>query len=122
MKHLLLFIFSSTVYLHTSAQQKETIEQYCFVRLQIQTFSNDIFLEVDDGKRPLPGPFFNKRLAEADSAGNPLKFKSSADALNHMGKKGWKLVEVMPRSSEISITTYLFKKEVEPEMPMAKTE
>lgn len=121
MKHLLLFIFS-TVYLHTSAQQKETIEQYCFVRLQIQPFSNEVLLEVDDGKRTFPSTFFSKKFVEADSAGNPLKFKSAADALNHMGKKGWKLAEVLPRSSEISITTYLFKKDVELEIPLAKTE
>ncbi|NCU02835.1 MAG: hypothetical protein GXC73_02515 [Chitinophagaceae bacterium] len=120
MKHLLLILFCSTVYVHTTAQQKETIEQYCFVRLQSPTLSTDIYLEVDEGKRTPTTIFFNKRFAEADSAGNAIKFKSAADALNHMGKKGWKLVEVIPRNSEVSVTTYLFKRELQPEVAIAK--
>ena len=119
MKHLLLILFCSTFYLHTTAQQKETIEQYCFVRLQSPMLSLEIYLEVDDGTRTTT-TFFNKRFAEADSAGNPLKFKSAADALNHMGKKGWKLVEVIPRNSEAPFTTYLFKRELQPEIALAK--
>lgn len=115
MKHLLLFFLSSTIYCHVAAQQKETIQQFCFLRLQYQVFSKDILIEIDDGTKYDTQLGFNKRLQELDSAGNAMKFKSPADALNYMGKKGWKLAEVLPRSSEIPSTTYLFKREVKKE-------
>lgn len=112
MKHLLLFLVCSPVYFHAAAQQKETMQQFCFVRLQHQLFSKNIFLEIDDGTKHDTQVGYGRQLLELDSAGNPFKFKSPADALNYMGKKGWKLAEVLPPNSEIPTTTYLFKREI----------
>jgi hypothetical protein len=112
MKHLLLFFLSGTICFHVIAQEKETIQQFCFVRLQYQMFSKVVLIEIEDGTKYDTQSGYNKRLQELDSAGNPMKFKSPADALNYMGKKGWKLAEVLPRSSEITTTTYLFKREI----------
>jgi hypothetical protein len=115
MKHLLLFLVCSPFYFHVTAQNKETVQQFCFVRLQYQLFSKNIMLEIDDGTKYDAQSGYSKQLLELDGAGNPLKFKSPADALNYMGKKGWKLAEVLPRTSEITTTTYLFKREIKKE-------
>ena len=112
MKHFLLFVVCFSCYLHVAAQQKETKQQFCFVRLQLQLFSKNILLEIDDGTKNHQHLGYSKQLLELDSAGNPLKFISPADALNYMGKKGWKLAEVLLRNSEISTTTYLFTREL----------
>jgi hypothetical protein len=112
MKHLLLFFLSNTFYFYVTAQEKETIQQFCFVRLQNHVFSKSILLEIDYGIKYDTRAGYSKQLLELDSAGNPLKFKSPADALNYMGKKGWKIAEVLPRTSEITTTTYLFKREI----------
>lgn len=112
MKHFLLFLLCCPFYFHVAAQQKETKQQFCFVKLQPQLFSKNILLEVDDGTKYDQHLGYSKQLLELDSAGNPLKFKSPADALNYMGKKGWKLAEVLPRNSEIPTTTYLFTREL----------
>ena len=109
MKKLLLLSF--LVPLLASAQTDTTVaEQYCSVNVYPRALSNRVTIEVDYGEAR--SVWKNNRLK--DEGGNVVKFNSYIDAMNYMGKQGWKLVNSMLITTGTTNTgyySYVFRKE-----------
>lgn len=82
---ILLFFFV----FNAAAQQVQTIEQYCMVKVFWNAFAGEASIAVDDGTK--------------------------ADALNYMGKQGWKMMHVVSSNTDNTEYMYLFKREVKRE-------
>ncbi len=113
MKHLsittLLFFMTAFV----MAQQSNTIEQYCSMKIYYSIITDGTTITIDEGKDDDVMHRLSKRLR--DSSNNLIRFKSPVDALNYMGKQGWKLVHTVSNSTDNSDYLYLFKREVKKE-------
>jgi hypothetical protein len=72
-------------------------EQYCLLRISSMTFSNKISIDVDFGqeRRPLQ----DNRMKDEETK-KLKRFNSEADALNYMGRLGWKMVNAFPLIAE----------------------
>jgi len=97
------------IVIHLNAQQKETIEQYCAMKTYWGGFLTEATIEIDYGQEGFTG--FRNRLKDTIT-GKIIKFKSPVEALNYMGKQGWKLVNTVSNSTDNSSYIYIFKKEM----------
>jgi hypothetical protein len=113
MKHLFIttLLFFMTAFV--MAQQTNTIEQYCSMKIYYSIIADGATITIDEGKDDEIMHRLGKRLR--DSSNNLLRFKSPVDALNYMGKQGWKLVHTVSNSTDNSDYLYLFKREVKKE-------
>lgn len=114
MKHILtLLLISSTFTLQ--AQQDPMVEQYCEVLATGRFLSNKVTIDIDYGEeRRL---WKDHRLKNDE--GKLKKFNSVVDAINYLGKDGWKLVNAFPISSGNGLVYhYVFKKE----FPLSETQ
>src|ERR1700712_4678923 len=102
---LLCLIFS----LHGFSQDSTKVEQYCEVTASGKLFSSKVTIDVDYGEERS----FWKDHRLKDDEGKLKKFNSVIDALNYLGKMGWKLVNAFPvnNGGSSSIYHYVFKKE-----------
>jgi hypothetical protein len=102
---LLLLLFTLTTY----AQDTTKVEQYCEVVATGRVLSSKITIDINYGEeRSL---WKDNRLK--DEEGKVKKFNSIIDALNYLGKLGWKLVNAFPiyNDNGPKIYHYVFKKE-----------
>ncbi|QNA44429.1 hypothetical protein [Lacibacter sediminis] len=99
--------------LFVMAQQTNTIEQYCTVKIYYSIITEGTTITIDEGNDDDVMHRLGKRLR--DSSNNLIRFKSAVDALNYMGKQGWKLVHAVSNSTDNSDYLYLFKREVKKE-------
>ncbi|HEV7781051.1 MAG TPA: hypothetical protein VGO58_07275 [Chitinophagaceae bacterium] len=101
---LLLIAFNSF------SQDTEKLEQYCKLVVTGRMLSSKVVISVDYGEeRSL---WKDNRLKNDD--GKLVKFNSEIDALNYLGKQGWKLVNAYPvatTSNSVPIYHYVFRKE-----------
>ena len=91
------------------AQQDTTsVEQYCEVVATGRLLSNKVTIDIDYGEQR--SMWKDHRLKSED--GKLKKFNSVIDAINYLGKEGWKLVNAFPVSSVNGpmIYHYVFKK------------
>lgn len=95
--------------LHGFAQDTTKVEQYCEVTASGKFLSNKVTVDVDYGEERS----FWKDHRLKDEEGKLKKFNSVIDALNYLGKMGWKLVNAYPvyNGSSANIYHYVFKKE-----------
>jgi len=95
--------------LHVFAQDSTKVEQYCEVTASGKLFSTKVTIDVDYGEERS----FWKDHRLKDDDGKLKKFNSVIDALNYLGKMGWKLVNAYPvyNGSSSNIYHYVFKKE-----------
>jgi hypothetical protein len=100
-----VFIFVSINVQAQSVVKK--IEQYCQLTANT-TLSKKITMSVDFGNTTI-GTFTDARIK--NDSGKVVKFNTIIDALNYMGKNGWKLVFVYPTDKNNNTIYYLFKKE-----------
>lgn len=112
MKHILLALILLKTTQFSFAQEKQTIEEYCRIKIY-SVLGSEATITIDDGNGGDSFLSFGKRLR--DSSNNVLKFKSHVDALNYMGKRGWKLIHAVSNSTDNSEYIYLFKREVKKE-------
>jgi hypothetical protein len=108
-KAILIFCFFVTF---KSYAQKDTgrVEQYCEVVATGRFLSNKVTIDIDYGEER--SIWKDNRIK--DDNGKLKKFNSVIDAINYLGKSGWKLVNAFPVSSGSnngSIYHYVFKKE-----------
>jgi hypothetical protein len=91
------------------AQDTALIEQYCDVVVSEAPIGSKVTIEIDYGE---PRNIFKDNRIKTGE-GKPKKFNTVVDALNHMGKSGWKFIQAMPVRVTASSTEYhfLFKKE-----------
>jgi hypothetical protein len=95
--------------LHGFSQDSTKVEQYCEVTASGKLFSTKVTIDVDYGDERS----FWKDHRLKDDDGKLKKFNSVIDALNYLGKAGWKLVNAYPvyNGSSSNIYHYVFKKE-----------
>src|SRR5690606_20351625 len=96
----------------TYAQQDTTlVEQYCQVIATSRLLSNKVTIVIDYGEER--SIWKDNRIKQED--GKARKFNTVIDALNFLGKAGWKLVNAFPASSgnEPMLYHYVFKKTFE---------
>lgn len=84
------------------------VEQYCEVVASQRILSNKVTIDIDYGEAR--GLFQTNKVK--DDSGKSKKFNTVIDALNFLGKDGWKLVNAFPISNgtESTIYHYVFKK------------
>ena len=110
MKHF-LGIFSLLLIVHFSfAQDSATIEQYCAIKVFWNVFAGEASIAIDDGTKEEAMTIFSQRFR--DSSNRVIKFKSRVDALNYIGKQGWKMVHVVSNNTDNTEHLYLFKRDV----------
>jgi hypothetical protein len=100
---LLLFTFSSF------SQDSLKVEQYCKLVATPRLLSNKVTISIDYGEeRSL---WKDTRLKNEE--GKLVKFNTEIDAINYLGKQGWKLVNAYPITTTNSTPTYhyVFRKE-----------
>ena len=111
MKHstfLLMTCLFATTAIH--AQSDSTIvEQYCEVVATARLLSNKVTVNIDYGEERSIWKDYRLR----DDEGKLKKFNSVIDAINYLGKEGWKLVNAFPVTvgNSPSVYHYVFKKE-----------
>lgn len=102
--------FASLLFMsmHSFAQDTTKVEQYCEVIANGRLFSNKVTIDVDYGEER--SIWKDHRLK--DEEGRLKKFNTTIDALNYLGKMGWKLVNAYPVNVNGGSTSYhyVFKK------------
>lgn len=109
MKNLIL-LFLFFIAFKSNAQQDTTkVEQYCEVVATGRLLSNKVTIDIDYGEER--SIWKDNRLREEN--GKLKKFNSVIDAINYLGKNGWKLVNAFPVSTSNGpmVYHYVFKKE-----------
>lgn len=108
MKTILVSVFLSLA-LTGYSQDTSKVEQYCEVIATGRLLSNKVTIDIDYGEERS----FWKDHRLKDDDGKLKKFNSVIDALNYLGKLGWKLVNAFPISegSGPKVYHYVFKKE-----------
>ena len=103
---LTVFVFVS---LSSLAQDTTRVEQYCQVVATARILSNKVTIDIDYGEERSIWKDHRIRTDE----GKLKKFNSVIDALNYLGKDGWRLVNAFPISagSGPMVYHYVFKKE-----------
>jgi len=94
----------------SNAQDTAKVEQYCEVVATPRLLSNRVTIDVDYGE--VRSLWKDNRLK--DESGKLVKFNTLVDALNYMGRNGWKLVNAFPAYSSANsapVYHYVFRKE-----------
>src|SRR5687767_13079765 len=110
MKHFIFFTLLIVIVFNSNAQQDTTkVEQYCEVVATGKLFSNKVTIDIDYGEER--SIWKDHRLRNDE--GKLKKFNSVIDAINYLGKDGWKLVNAFPVSAGNGpmVYHYVFKKE-----------
>jgi hypothetical protein len=110
MKHFIFFTLLLVIVFNSNAQQDTAkVEQYCEVVATGKLLSNKVTIDIDYGEER--SIWKDHRLRNDE--GKLKKFNSVMDAINYLGKDGWKLVNAFPVSSGNGpmVYHYVFKKE-----------
>jgi hypothetical protein len=110
MKALFIAVFTLlTATASYSQQDTSRVEQYCEVVATGRLLSNKVTIDIDYGEERS----IWKDHRVKDDEGKLVKFNSVIDAVNYLGKNGWKLVNAFPISegSGSKVYHYVFKKE-----------
>ena len=108
MKCILLSIFLLAGFT-SFAQDTTKVEQYCEVVATGRLLSNKVTIDIDYGDEK--SFWKDNRLKDED--GKLKKFNTVIDALNYLGKSGWKLVNAFPVTAgggSPNVYHYVFKK------------
>ena len=103
-------LFCLIIALETNAQQDTTkVEQYCEVVATARLLSTKVTIDIDYGEER--SIWKDNRLK--DENGKLKKFNTTIDAINYLGKNGWKLVNAFPvlNGNGPMVYHYVFKKE-----------
>ena len=107
----IIIIFCSLIALESNAQNDTSkVEQYCEVVATGRMLSNRVTVDIDYGEAR--SIWKDNRLK--DESGRLIKFNTLVDALNYLGRNGWKLVNAFPITSSNNsypVYHYVFKKE-----------
>ncbi|MBI3139392.1 MAG: hypothetical protein HYZ15_12505 [Sphingobacteriales bacterium] len=91
------------------AQDSTKVEQYCEVVATGRLLSNKVTIDIDYGEERSIWKDHRLRTDE----GKLKKFNSVIDAMNFLGKEGWKLVNAFPINigNNPPVYHYVFRKE-----------
>src|SRR5829696_8860422 len=88
----------------------QKFEQYCEMTAIQKILSRKVTIDLDEGQERKLFSFKDNQVK--DDLGKVKSFNSVVDALNYMGKLGWRLVNAFPAiESGQNIYHYVFKKE-----------
>lgn len=92
MKKLVMFLIMSMCMMATFAQSENENRVYCELVGSSGMFSSKVKVTVDFGQET---SFWkgDKDQQLVDSEGKDIKFNSMVDAMNFMGKNGWKFIQ-----------------------------
>jgi hypothetical protein len=95
--------------MNAKSQDSLKVEQYCEVVATGKLLSNKVTIDIDYGEERS----FWKDHRLKDDNGRFKKFNSVIDAINYLGKQGWKLVNAFPVSTTNGpmVYHYVFKKD-----------
>ena len=105
-----IVIFCLLIVFKGNAQDTSKVEQYCEVIATGRMLSNRVTVDIDYGEAR--SIWKDNRLK--DENGRLVKFNTLVDALNYLGRNGWKLVNAFPITSSnnsVPVYHYVFKKE-----------
>ncbi len=92
-----------------SQEDSSKVDQYCEIMAIGKLFSRKVSITVDYGQ--FQRVFSDMRLK--DEEGKVENFNSVVDALNYMGKQGWKLVNAFPLTEGSgNVLHFYFKKTI----------
>jgi hypothetical protein len=98
MKKLLFkFLFVFIPFFSFAQSDTSKIDQFCELTAQGRFLSNKITIDIDFGEGRSLFSFKDTRIKD-EVSGRVRKFKSTVDALNYLGAKGWKLLNAFPVS------------------------
>ena len=104
------FFLSVIIFLSLKSFSQDTLkfEQYCEVVATGKLLSNKVTIDIDYGEER--SIWKDHRIK--DDTGKFKQFNSVIDAINYLGKQGWKLVNAFPVSTENGpkVYHYVFKK------------
>jgi hypothetical protein len=106
----IIAIFCLLIVFKSNAQDTAKVEQYCEVVATGRMLSNRVTVDIDYGETR--SIWKDNRLK--DENGKLVKFNTLVDALNYLGRNGWKLVNAFPITSSTNappVYHYVFKKE-----------
>lgn len=96
------------------------VEEYCILRIGGVPFSTKVSAIIDFGQERVS--FGQDRLLDKET-GKIKRFNSRTDALNYLGRQGWKLVTAVPViADKTSDAEYVFKKEIKQHPPQLHQE
>lgn len=94
------------------AASAQKMDQYCEMTAQAKLFSRKVTVDVDYGEARKWISFKDTRMK--DEEGKVKSFNSIVDALNFMGRNGWKLVNAfLVTESGNNVYHYVLKREFE---------
>ena len=98
-------LFSSSLFAQSDSSK---VEQYCQVIASPRLLSNKVTIDIDFGEEK--SYWRDSRLKSYD--GKLKKFNTVIDALNFMGRDGWKFINAYPVTSGSTVTYHFaFKKD-----------
>ena len=109
MKKIILFVCLFIAFRGNAQQDTSRVEQYCEVVATARILSNKVTIDIDFGEER--SIWKDNRLREDN--GKLKKFNTVIDAINYLGKSGWRLVNAFPVSTGNGpmVYHYVFKKE-----------
>lgn len=113
----IIMLFCLLIAIKSEAQQDASkVEQYCEVVATGRLLSTKVTIDIDYGEER--SIWKDNRLK--DENGKNKKFNTVIDAINYLGKNGWKLVNAFPVANGNSpmVYHYVFRKE----FPRSETE
>lgn len=108
MKYFIITLFLLSSFQVFSQTDTTMVEQYAEVVATPRLLSNKVTIDIDYGEER--SIWKDNRLKEDN--GRLKKFNTTMDALNYMGKSGWKLVNAFPVNvgTNSQVYHYVFKK------------
>ena len=107
-KFLTIGIFLISTIISNAQTDSSKVEQYCQVIVTPRLFSNKVTIDIDFGEEK---SFWRDTRLTKDG-GVLRKFNTVIDALNYMGKAGWKFINAYPiRMGDTEIYHFAFKKQ-----------
>ena len=97
MKQILVALIILIPFFAFAQTDTSKVDQFCELTAQGRIFSNKITIDIDFGEGRSLFNFKDTRVKE-ETTGKVRKFKSTVDALNYLGGKGWKLLNAFPVS------------------------
>jgi hypothetical protein len=110
MKKIIPILCLLIAFQSNAQQDTVTVEQYCEVVATGRLLSSRVTVDIDYGEAR--SIWKDNRLK--DESGRLIKFNTLVDALNYLGRNGWKLVNAFPISAgtnSVPVFHYVFRKE-----------
>jgi hypothetical protein len=104
-------LFFLVPFLGNAQTDTSKIEQYCEVIAYGKMLSNKVTIDVDFGE--MRSFWSDNRIK--DETGKIKKFNSVIDAMNYMGKQGWKLTTALLIGNGPYTYHYVFRREINKE-------